>query len=93
MCVLFCYFLFQYSVKLDKGDYVIRMQIRDDKKENLDKLLDIPMLLNQKLGSNVVMDVYNSHSQAVVGGKRGGAPHSLYSTTVPLYIAPLPADK
>lgn len=80
-------------MKLDKGDYVIRMQIRDDKKDNLDKLLDIPMLLNQKLSTAITLDVYNSYSQAVVGGKKAGVGHGLHSVTIPLYIAPLAADK
>lgn len=78
---------------MDKGDYTIRMQIRDDKKEYLDKLLEIPMLLNQKLANPITLDVYNSHSQAVIGGKKAGIGHSLNSVTIPLYIAPLTPDK
>lgn len=72
---------------------MIRMQIRDDKKDYLDKLLDIPMLLNQKLSTAITLDVYNSHSQAVIGGKKAAVGHALHSVTVPLYIAPLSADK
>lgn len=78
---------------MDKGDYVIRIQIRDDKKDYLDKLLDIPMLLNQKLSNPITLDVYSSHSQAIIAGKKAAIGHALHSVTVPLYIAPLPADK
>lgn len=86
--------MLQYSVKLDKGDYVIRMHIRDDKKDYLDKLLDIPMLLNQKLPNTITLDVHSSHSQAVIGGKKsGGMGLALASVTVPFYIAPLTSDK
>lgn len=70
------------------------MHVRDDKKENLEKLIDIPMLLNQKLSSAVTLDVYSSYSQAIVGGKKsGGVGLSLTSNTVPFYIAPLTSDK
>lgn len=78
---------------MEKGDYVIRMQIRDDKKDNLDKLVDIPMLLNQKLSNPITLDVYNSYSQALVGGKKAGVGHSLNSVTLPFYIAPITPDK
>lgn len=86
--------MFQYAVKLDKGDYVIRMHIRDDKKDYLDKLMDIPMLLNQKLPNTISLDVHSSHSLAVIGGKKSGVVGpALSSATVPFYIAPLNVDK
>lgn len=69
------------------------MHIRHDKKDYLDKLADTPLLLNQKLPTPITLDVYNSHSQAVIGGKKAALGHALCSSTVPLYIAPLPADK
>lgn len=69
------------------------MHIRHDKKDYLDKLADTPLLLNQKLPNPITLDVYNSHSQAVIGGKKAMFGHTICSSTVPLYIAPLSSDK
>lgn len=83
----------KYSIKLEKGDYVIKLQVRHEKKDYLEKLLDTSVLLSQKLPSTISLDVYNSHSQAIIGDKKASFGHSLISCTVPLYIAALPADK
>ncbi|KRT78345.1 Peptidase, partial [Oryctes borbonicus] len=83
----------KYTIKLSKGDYTIKLHIRHDKKDYLDKLADAPLLLNQKLTNPITLDVYSSHSQAVIGGKKAIFGHTLCSSTVPLYIAPLPSDK
>jgi tripeptidyl-peptidase-2 len=86
-------FNFQYSIKLEKGDYVIRLHVRHEKKEYLDKLSDVPLLLQQKLSNAINLDVYNSYLQAIVAGKKANVSHGLHSTVMPFYIAPLPADK
>ena len=79
----------KYTVKLDKGDYTIKMHIRHDRKEYLDKLSEMSLLLSQKLSNPITLDVYNSHQQAIIGGKKAVAIHSQCSHTIPLYIAPL----
>lgn len=87
-------FYLQYTVKLDKGDYVIRLQVRHDKKDLLEKLNEQPILLNQKLNSNISLDVYNTYSQALIGGKKAGVTHvGNASTLSQFYIAPLSPDK
>lgn len=78
---------------MEKGDYTIKLQIRHDKKEYLDKLTDTSMLLNQKLPTAISLDVYSSHSQAIIGDKKAAFGHALSSCTLPLYIAPLSSDK
>ncbi|XP_022914704.1 tripeptidyl-peptidase 2 isoform X2 [Onthophagus taurus] len=83
----------KYTIKLSKGDYVIKMHIRHDKKEYLEKLSETPLLLNQKLSANIILDVYGSHTQAVIGGKKAVSGHTMQSSTIPLYIAPLASDK
>jgi tripeptidyl-peptidase-2 len=83
----------KYSIKLEKGDYVIRLHVRHEKKEYLDKLSDVPLLLQQKLSNAINLDVYNSYLQAIVAGKKANVSHGLHSTVMPFYIAPLPADK
>lgn len=89
----FYYCTFQYSIKLDKGDYVIRLQVRHDRKDYLEKINDAPLLLHQKLSSAIQMDTYLSYSQALIGGKKASVVSNTSQTSVPLYIAPLAADK
>ncbi|CAG9759947.1 unnamed protein product [Ceutorhynchus assimilis] len=84
----------KYMVKLEKGEYSIRLQVRHDKKDYLEKINEAPILLQQKLASAITMDVYLSYSQALIGGKKAGVMHnSNPHTVVPLYIAPLASDK
>ncbi|KAK5646152.1 hypothetical protein RI129_004616 [Pyrocoelia pectoralis] len=83
----------KYSIKLEKGDYTIKLQVRHERKDYLDKLTDTCILLNQKLPSTITLDVYSSHSQAIIGDKKAAFGHTLNSCTVPLYISALTPDK
>ncbi|GJQ85876.1 hypothetical protein Trydic_g15333 [Trypoxylus dichotomus] len=83
----------KYSIKLSKGDYAIKMHIRHDIKGYLDKLADMPLLLNQKLPNIITLDMYSSYSQAIIGDKKPIFSQTLSSSTVPLYIAPLLSSK
>ncbi|KAL1492743.1 hypothetical protein ABEB36_010950 [Hypothenemus hampei] len=84
----------KYTVKLERGDYVIRLQVRHDKKDHLEKINEAPLLLQQKLTNVVAMDVYLSYTQALIGGKKAGVTHNSNPYAIlPLYIAPLAADK
>ncbi|CAG9855173.1 unnamed protein product [Phyllotreta striolata] len=84
----------KYTLKLDKGDYNIKIQVRHDKKDYLDKINEAPILLSQKLNANINMDTYLSYTQALLGGKKAGVTNcSNIHTPIPLYIAPLASDK
>ncbi|GLH08749.1 Tripeptidyl-peptidase 2 [Gryllus bimaculatus] len=83
----------KYVVKLDKGDYVIKMHVRHEKKELLDKLTDQPMLLSQKLPNSLSLDVYASQTQATTGGKKMVGATLPPGHILPFYIAPLANDK
>lgn len=81
-------------MKLEKGDYSIRLQVRHDRKDYLEKINEAPILLYQKLANNIPMDMYLSYSQALVGGKKAGITHNSNPyVVIPLYIAPLSSDK
>ncbi len=79
--------------KLDKGDYVLRLHVRHEKKELLDKLVDLPVLVSQKLATALTLDVYSTHSQAILQGKKLTSMTLQKGLPVPIYIAQLQADK
>ncbi|XP_039278356.1 tripeptidyl-peptidase 2 isoform X2 [Nilaparvata lugens] len=83
----------KYSCKLEKGDYVLKLQIRHEKRELLDKLVDLPILLRHKLPSPITVDVYASYSQAVINGKKMASAVLPVAKPHPIYIAPIPNDK
>jgi tripeptidyl-peptidase-2 len=85
--------IFQYMVKVEKGDFVLRMHVRHEKRELLDRITDLTLLLSQKLPSTLSLDVYTSHSQALVGGKKAQACILSPGATQPIYIAPLANEK
>lgn len=84
---------FKYCIKLEKGDYFIRMQVRHEKKEVLDKLTETPMLLNQKLTNTITVDVCGTHTQAINGSKKAITVAPVIPSITPLYIAPLQPEK
>lgn len=80
-------------MKLERGDYVIKLQIRHEKKDLLEKLTDIPMLLNRKLSNSLSLDVYSSYANAITQGKKMVSAAGTKGTSVPIYISPFLSDK
>uniref|UniRef100_A0A8D8XL88 Tripeptidyl-peptidase 2 n=1 Tax=Cacopsylla melanoneura TaxID=428564 RepID=A0A8D8XL88_9HEMI len=84
----------KYHVKLEKGDYTIRHQVRHEKKDLLEKLTDMPLTLTQKLSSPINLDLYSCMCAALSGGKKANSASVHPGNVVyPLYIAPLTQDK
>ncbi|KAF4524231.1 hypothetical protein B566_EDAN012199 [Ephemera danica] len=83
----------KYMVKAEKGDFVLKMHVRHEKRELLDRLTDLTLLLSQKLSSPLTLDVYTSHSQALVAGKKAQPCSLPPGTTQPIYITPLANEK
>jgi len=82
--------LLQYTIhKLEKGDYTLKMHIRHEKKDLLERLTDMPLLLSQKLSTPINLDIYANQSQAIIGGKKMVAACIPPGHILPLYIAPL----
>lgn len=82
--------LLQYAnQKLEKGDYSLKLHVRHEKKDLLDKLTEMPVLLSYKLSNPINLDVYASQSQALIGGKKMIAASVAPGHTLPLYIAPM----
>jgi len=82
--------ILQYTIhKLEKGDYTLKMHIRHEKKDLLERLTDMPLLLSQKLSTPINLDIYANQSQAIIGGKKMVAASIPPGHILPLYIAPL----
>ncbi|XP_015431328.1 PREDICTED: tripeptidyl-peptidase 2 [Dufourea novaeangliae] len=80
----------KYTIqKLEKGDYTLKMHVRHEKKDLLDRLVDMPLLLSQKLSNPITLDVYASQSQAIIGGKKMVAASIPPGHILPLYVAPM----
>lgn len=83
-----CYF------KLDKGDYVVKLQVRHEKKEVLEKVNEAVLQASFKLASAINLDTYKSFNNAIIANNKK-------ITTLPMaggvlksiYIAPLPTEK
>lgn len=80
-------------VKLDKGDYTIRLQVRHEKKDCLEKVSEASFLVNFKLANSLTLDVYKSFNQAVIAGKKITTAQLLSGIHRPLYVAPLNNDR
>ncbi|XP_053618070.1 tripeptidyl-peptidase 2 [Plodia interpunctella] len=83
----------KYSVKLEKGDYVLRLNIRHDNRSLLERLQELPVLIQQRLAQPITLDVYCSQPQALTGGKKFNSSSLPSGTILPVYFAPVPADK
>ncbi|CAH1781843.1 unnamed protein product [Owenia fusiformis] len=83
----------QYSAKVEKGDYVLKLQVRHEKRDMLEKLKDTVVLLHNKLGSTISVESHSSHNGAVTGTKKTGSVTLTKGSTVPMFLAPIPEDK
>ena len=83
----------KWSIKLEKGDYTAKVNVRHEKKDVLDKLTDTPLLVSSKLSSPVTLDVFSSHHNAQTGGKKMVNTTVHPGTLVPIYITPAATEK
>lgn len=82
--------LLQYTIpKLEKGDYTLKMHVRHEKRDLLEKLTDMPIFLSQKLSTPINLDIYANHLQAMIGGKKMVSASIPPGHLFPVYIAPL----
>ncbi|PFX32477.1 Tripeptidyl-peptidase 2 [Stylophora pistillata] len=80
----------RYSVKLEKGDYVLKLQVRHDNKDQLEKLKDTVVLIEQKLSPAITLDTHSSRLAAMKSSKFSSCTQRPGSCC-PVYITP-PAD-
>lgn len=80
-------------IKLEKGEYVVRLQVRNEKKDILEKVNEVTLTVSYKLSSSIALDVYRSFNAATSGGKKCSSFVLNSSTPKPIYVAPLPQEK
>ncbi|XP_067903198.1 tripeptidyl-peptidase 2-like [Heterodontus francisci] len=83
----------RYSLKLDKGDYVIRLQIRHEALSELEHLNDLPFHISRKLPAPLTLDIYRNHVNALLNKNKFGSLTLPPKYTIPFYISTLPDDK
>ncbi len=84
--------LHEYPVTLPKGKYTLRLSVRHDKRDALDKLKAMVVSVDFGLAKDVTMNVYSTLHAALSSGSKysGSITHAGYRSV--LYVAP-PADK
>ncbi|XP_023932445.1 tripeptidyl-peptidase 2 [Lingula anatina] len=83
----------KYNVKLEKGEYTIRLQIRHFKQDLLERIKDLPMLIHHKLTPTITVDTYHNAANAMIGGKKFQCFLLKKGYKYPVFIAPIPDDK
>ncbi|XP_014663971.1 PREDICTED: tripeptidyl-peptidase 2-like [Priapulus caudatus] len=86
----------QYTTKIDKGDYTLKMHVRHDRKELLEKIKDTSMLIYHKLTGNsnsLSLDVYSNLANAMSYGKKFGTYNCPRCVVCPIFVAPLAEEK
>lgn len=79
--------------KLSKGEYTIKLQVRHEKKDALEKVNEATLTASFKLSSSLSLDIYSSYRAALLGEKKVNSFTVPPSRPVPFYIAPLTAEK
>lgn len=57
----------KYSLKLDKGDYIIRLHVRHERPDLLEKLTDLPLTVLTKLPQEVSVSALTELLIVVLG--------------------------
>ncbi|XP_071949542.1 tripeptidyl-peptidase 2-like isoform X2 [Antedon mediterranea] len=83
----------QYTLKLEKGDYTLRFQVRHEKKEMLEKIKDMVMLIDQKLSTSFTIDMFPSVLSALNGKNKFNTMNLMAGNSVPIFIPPIPDDR
>ncbi|KAH8402249.1 hypothetical protein KR009_010707 [Drosophila setifemur] len=81
-----------FYTKLEKGDYTIRLQVRHEKRELLEKIAEATLVAAFKLTNILTVDFYENYNQCVVGGRKVTT-SLLRGSSRMLYIAPITQER
>jgi tripeptidyl-peptidase-2 len=83
----------KYAASLDKGDYVVRLFVRHEKIEQLEKLKELSLHVRNAM-SGVTQDLYTSHVGLLKGtGKKSGSKTVQKNGTATYFLHPINEDK
>ncbi|KAH8285044.1 hypothetical protein KR054_004277 [Drosophila jambulina] len=81
-----------FYTKLEKGDYTIRLQVRHEKRDLLEKISEANMVASYKLANMLTLDFHENYNQCIVGGRKFVSAPMRGGTRV-LYIAPIAQER
>lgn len=81
-----------FFTKLEKGEYTVRLQVRHEKRELLEKIAEANLIAVYKLSNMLSLDFYDSYNQSVVAGRKITSA-KVRETSKMLYVAPIGQEK
>ena len=78
---------------MEKEDYVLKCHVRSERRDVLDKLQDLPVLISSKLSSSIMVDFYSSFANASTLGKKGSTFHLAKHSVLPIYWGSVNCEK
>ncbi|XP_030373113.1 tripeptidyl-peptidase 2 [Scaptodrosophila lebanonensis] len=81
-----------FYTKLEKGDYTVRLQVRHEKRDILEKISDANMVAAFKLPNALNIDFYDSYNQCIVNGRKFASAPIKGSPKV-LYLGPISQER
>ncbi|KAL5005334.1 hypothetical protein ScPMuIL_018790 [Solemya velum] len=82
-----------YSMKLEKGDYTLILHVRHEKRDMLERLKNVVLLLHHKITTAITLDIYPTWQNSLVSGKKLISINMVRGQSYPFFIAPIPDDK
>ncbi|XP_067632305.1 tripeptidyl-peptidase 2 isoform X2 [Eurosta solidaginis] len=79
--------------KIEKGEYTIKLQIRHEKRDLLEKISEANMVALFKLANTISMDLYDHFNNCLVGRRKFTNCIVNDCPVKVLYVAPLPQEK
>ncbi|EDW08466.2 tripeptidyl-peptidase 2 [Drosophila mojavensis] len=81
-----------FFTKLEKGEYTVRLQVRHEKRELLEKISEANLIAVYKLANMISLDFYDSYNQGIVGGRKISST-KVRDTSKVIYVAPISQEK
>ena len=84
----------KYASSIEKGDYIVKLHVRHESIELLEKLKDLSLYVRHTLTGTLNQDIYLNHIGLVKGsGKKSGNERILINNESVYYLNTIPDDK